>query len=149
MNGMNEMITIAKYWERWADPRLVVMVLHNDDLNQVTWEQRAMEGDAKFDVSQDIPDFPYARYAELIGLKGIRIDDPQAIGDAWDEALAARVPVVVEAITDPEVPPLPPHITFDQAVKFASAVAAGDSARGAMIRQSLRQKMHEFLPGDL
>jgi pyruvate dehydrogenase (quinone) len=149
MNGMNEMLTIAKYHDRWSDPRLIVLVLHNDDLNQVTWEQRAMEGDAKFDVSQDIPDFPYARYAELIGLKGIRIDDPQAIGDAWDEALAARVPVVVEAITDPEVPPLPPHITFDQAVKFASAVAAGDSARGAMIRQSLRQKMHEFLPGDL
>jgi pyruvate dehydrogenase (quinone) len=149
MNGMNEMLTIAKYQRRWSDPRLIVLVLHNNDLNQVTWEQRAMEGDPKFEVSQNIPDFPYARYAELVGLRGIRVDAPDAIGAAWDEALATDIPVVLEAITDPEVPPLPPHITFEQAVNFASAVAGGDVARGAIIRQSLRQKMHDLLPGDL
>src|SRR3954452_13992978 len=95
MIGINSLIDVAKYHERWSDPRLIVLVLHNNDLSQVTWEQRAMEGDAKFDVSQTIPDFPYAQYAELIGLKGIRIDDPASVGDAWDEALAARAPVIV------------------------------------------------------
>src|SRR4029079_1200831 len=94
MNGLAELITIGMYWRKWSDPRLIVLVLHNDDLNQVTWEQRAMEGDPRYDASQDIPDFPYARYAELVGLKGIRVDDPDQIGAAWDEALAADRPVV-------------------------------------------------------
>jgi pyruvate dehydrogenase (quinone) len=147
MNGMNEMLTIAKYRERWSDQRLVVLVLHNDDLNQVTWEQRVMEGDPKFEASQDIPDFPYARYAELIGLRGIRVDDPEQLGAAWDEALAADRPVVLEALTDPEVPPLPPHISFDQAVGFARAVAHGDPSRRQMIAQSLRQAARGLVPG--
>ena len=82
MNGMNELITIGKYWRRWSDPRLVILVLHNDDLNQVTWEQRAMEGDPRYDASQDIPDFPYARYAEPVGFEGIRVEDPDEVGAA-------------------------------------------------------------------
>jgi pyruvate dehydrogenase (quinone) len=147
MNGMNELITIAKYRDRWADQRLVILVLHNDDLNQVTWEQRAMEGDPKFEGSQVIPDFPYAKYAELVGLKGIRVDDPDAIGDAWDEALAADRPVVYEAIVDPEVPPLPPHITLEEAKYFMEAVLGGDPDRGAFIKQSFKQKVEEFIPG--
>jgi pyruvate dehydrogenase (quinone) len=145
MNGMNEMITIAKYWERWSDPRLVVLVLHNDDLNQVTWEQRAMEGDPKYEASQVLPDFPYARYAELLGFEGIRVDDPEQIGAAWDEALAADRPALVEAITDPEVPPLPPHITLKEARSFLSAMK-GDPARGAMIKESFKQKVEELIP---
>jgi pyruvate dehydrogenase (quinone) len=144
MNGLNELITIAKYRDRWSDPRLIVLVLHNNDLNQVTWEQRALAGDPRFDVSQTIPDFPYARYAELVGLQGIRVDDPDRVGPAWDEALAADGPVVLEAIVDPSVPPLPPHITFEQATHFAQAVTAGDSDRGGMIRQSLRQMAAQF-----
>ncbi len=147
MNGLAELITAAKYWQRWSDPRLIVCVLHNDDLNQVTWEQRAMEGDPRFDASQDIPDFPYARYAELIGLKGIRVDDPDRVGEAWDEALASDRPVVYEAITDPEVPPLPPHITLEQAVHFMQAVIGGDTGRRGMIAESFKQKIEEFLPG--
>jgi pyruvate dehydrogenase (quinone) len=147
MNGMNELLTIAKYHERWNDQRLIVLVLHNDDLNQVTWEQRVMDGDPKFEASQDIPDFPYARYAELIGLRGIRVDDPEQVGAAWDEALAADRPVVLEALTDPEVPPLPPHITFDQAVGFARAVAHGDPSRREMIAQALRQAARGLVPG--
>jgi pyruvate dehydrogenase (quinone) len=141
MNGLAELITISKYWQRWSDPRLVVLVLNNRDLNQVTWEQRAMEGDPRYEVSQSIPDFPYARYAELIGLGGIRVDDPDRVGAAWDEALAADHPVVLEAVVDPEVPPLPPHITFDQAKKFAQAALRGDPERGTMIRRSLRQML--------
>ncbi len=146
MNGINELITIGKYWQRWSDPRLVVLVLNNRDLNQVTWEQRALEGDPKYEVTQDIPDFPYARYAELVGLKGIRVDDPNALGEAWDEALSADRPVVLEAIVDPEVPPLPPHITLEQAKHFAQALH-GDPNRGRMIRQSLKQMAGQFMPG--
>src|SRR5436305_2951927 len=146
MNGMNELITIAKYRDRWPDQRLVILVLHNDDLNQVTWEQRAMEGDPKYEASQVLPDFPYARYAELVGLKGIRVDDADAIGDAWDEALAADVPVLVEAITDPEVPPLPPHITLQEAKYFMRSVVRGDPCRGAFIQPSPKQKVAECIP---
>jgi pyruvate dehydrogenase (quinone) len=147
MNGLNELITVAKYWHRWSDPRLVVMVLNNRDLNMVTWEQRALEGDPKFEVSQDLPDFPYARYAELLGLKGVRVDSPEAVGDAWDEVLAADRPAVLEAVTDPEVPPLPPHITFDQARNFMLSIARGDKSWRDMIEQSLKAKLKEFTPG--
>jgi pyruvate dehydrogenase (quinone) len=147
MNGMNELITVAKYWQRWEDPRLVFLVLHNDDLNQVTWEQRAMEGDPKNPETQALPDFPYAQYARLLGLEGIRVDDPEHIGDAWDDALSADRPCLIEVIVDPEVPPLPPHITVEQAKKYLSALRHGDPDAGAMIRQSFKQKLAEYLPG--
>ena len=139
MNGLAELITISKYWRTWSDPRLIVLVLNNRDLNQVTWEQRAMEGDPRYEASQSIPDFPYARYAEMIGLRGIRVDDPELIGEAWEQALSAECPFVLEAVVDPEVPPLPPHITFEQARNFAQAALDGDPERGGMIRRSLRQ----------
>jgi pyruvate dehydrogenase (quinone) len=147
MNGINELITIAKYRHQWADQRLIIMVLNNRDLNQVTWEQRAMEGNPKFEGSQDLPDFPYARYAELVGLKGIRVETPDQVGPAWDEALNADTPVVYEAITDPEVPPLPPHITIEQAKALSSALLAGDPNASRIVRQSFSQKLQEFLPG--
>ena len=147
MNGINELITIAKYRERWPDQRLVVMVLNNHDLNQVTWEQRAMSGDPKFEGSQEVPDFPYARYAELLGLKGIRIERPEQVGPAWDEALSADRPVVFEALTDPEVPPLPPHITLEQAKALSSALSSGDPNASRIVKQSFKQKVQEFLPG--
>jgi pyruvate dehydrogenase (quinone) len=147
MNGINELITIAKYRERWPDQRLIVLVLNNRDLNQVTWEQRAMEGDPKFEGSQDLPDFPYARYAEMLGLKGVRAELPEQVGPAWDEALAADRPVVYEAMTDAQVPPLPPHITVEQAKALSSALIAGDPNAGQIVRQSFKQKMEEFLPG--
>jgi pyruvate dehydrogenase (quinone) len=147
MNGLNELITVAKYWRRWHDPRLVVLVLNNQDLNQVTWEQRALQGDPRYEVTQSIPDFPYARYAELIGLVGVRVDDPEQVGDAWDEVLAADRPAVLEAIVDPEVPPLPPHITLEEAGHFANAVRAGDSHGGRMIRHSVRQMLDTLTRG--
>jgi pyruvate dehydrogenase (quinone) len=147
MNGLAELITIARYRSTWADQRLIVLVLNNRDLNQVTWEQRAMAGDPKLDASQELPDFPYARYAELIGLKGIRVEDPDRVGAGWDEALLADRPVVYEVVTDPEVPPLPPHITLEQAHAFASAILQGDSGRRGMVTQSLRQRFAELMPG--
>jgi pyruvate dehydrogenase (quinone) len=137
MNGNAELVTIAKYWQEWSDPRLVVAVLNNHDLNMVTWEQRVMSGDPKFDASQQLPDFPYAAYAESIGLKGIRVDNPQRIAAAWDEALNADRPCVIEFVTDPEVPPLPPHITLEQAKAFTQSLVR-DPARSAMIRQSIK-----------
>jgi pyruvate dehydrogenase (quinone) len=147
MNGLNELITISKYWRRWENPSLVVLVLNNRDLNQVTWEQRALQGDPKYPVTQQIPDFPYARYAELAGLKGVRVDDPDQVGEAWDEVLSADRPAVLEVVTDPEIPPLPPHITVEQAKHFTQAVMHGDPDAGRMIRNSLRQMLDSLVPG--
>jgi pyruvate dehydrogenase (quinone) len=147
MNNMAELITVAKYWRKWADSRWVMCVFNNEDLNQVTWEQRVMEGDPKFDASQNIPNVPYHRFAEMIGLKGIFVDDPEKLGAAWDEALAAKRPVVLEVKTDPEVPPLPPHITLEQAKKFSLSVAKGDSRTGEMVAGAARQLLSAVLPG--
>jgi pyruvate dehydrogenase (quinone) len=144
MLGVNGLIDIARYHDRWSNQQLVILVLNNRDLNQVTWEQRVMAGDPKLEASQVLPDFPYARYAELLGLGGIRVDDPEQIADAWDEALGAGKPVLIEAVTDPEVPPLPPHIRFEQALKLAQALP-GDPARGEIISQSVKGKIKEFV----
>ncbi len=138
MNGINGLITIAELWEEWADPRLIVLVLNNRDLNQVTWEQRVMAGDPKFNTSQVVPDFSYAGYAELIGLKGVLMERPDDIVPGWEEALAAKRPVVVEAITDPEVPPLPPHIKLEQATKYAQAIFKGDPHGWRAVKQSVK-----------
>ena len=144
MLGNAALIDVAKYWERWEDPRLIVLVLHNDDLNQVTWEQRVLAGDPKLEASQNIPDFPYARYGEMLGFKGIKVDDPDDVGPAWDEALASDRPVVYEAVTDPEIPPLPPHIRFEQAHSMAKALAQGDPHGIRIAWNSLRGKLEEF-----
>jgi pyruvate dehydrogenase (quinone) len=123
----------------------VVLVLNNRDLNQVTWEMRAMSGNPKYPASQNVPDFPYARYAEMLGLKGIRVDRPEDVAAAWDDALAADRPVVLEAVTDPEVPTLPPHITLAQAKSFMSALAGGDPSAGRMIRQAFKEALDGVL----
>jgi pyruvate dehydrogenase (quinone) len=145
MNGMNEMLTVARYWKEWADPRLIFLVLNNQDLNQVTWEQRAMEGDPKFEASQWIPNFDYAGYARMLGFKGIKVDSPDAVGPAWDEAFAADRPVVLEAVVDPNVPPLPPHIEWEQAKKLMKSIMAGDPDARDVIKQGFKGKIEEFL----
>ena len=139
MNGMNELITVAKYWRRWADPRLVVMVLNNRDLNQVTWEQRVMEGDPKLEASQDVPNFPYAAYAEMLGFKGILVEDPDKLGTAWDLALSCDRPALIEVYADPDVPPLPPHITLKQAKAYASALMNGDPNFIGIVKATIKQ----------
>ncbi|ACH37318.1 2-oxoacid decarboxylase/dehydrogenase, putative [Citrifermentans bemidjiense Bem] len=146
MLGINGLVTISKNWKSWSNPRLAILVLDNKDLNQVTWEQRVMSGDRKFSGSQDIPPFPYARYAEMLGLQGIELDDPQLIGAAWDHALNADRPVVIDAHCDPDVPPLPPHITFEQAKGFMFSLAKGDPNLGGIISQSVKQMMSTLLP---
>ena len=145
MLGINALIDIAHYADRWTDQRLVIAVLNNRDLNQVTWEQRVMSGDPKLDASQVLPDFDYAGYARLLGLHGVRVDRPEDVGGAWDEALAAGRPALIEFVTDPEVPPLPPHISFEQAKAFAHTLAKGDPAGLRMVRESVRGKLAEFL----
>jgi pyruvate dehydrogenase (quinone) len=147
MNNMAELITVAKYWREWANPTWVVCVFNNQDLNQVTWEQRVMEGDPKFNATQQIPDVPYHKFAELIGLKGIYVDNPDQLAAAWESALHADRPVVLEVKTDPEVPPLPPHITLKQARNFASAILAPDPDESGMIVGAAKEVLSGILPG--
>jgi len=145
MTGINALIDLAHYRDRWSNQTLVVCVLHNDDLNQVTWEQRVMSGDPKLEASQSLPDFPFADYAKLLGLHGIRVDRAEDVGPAWDEALNAGRPVLLEAITDPEVPPLPPHIRFEQAKKLTETLMKGEPATREIITESAKGKLAEFL----
>ncbi|MEU6514974.1 thiamine pyrophosphate-requiring protein [Streptomyces sp. NPDC046978] len=147
MNGMAELITVAKYYHEWEDPRLIVAVLNNQDLNQVTWEMRAMEGAPQFLPSQSIPDVAYADFARLIGLEGLRIEKPVDVRGAWETALATDRPCVLDFVTDPAVPPIPPHATLDQIEAAAASVIKGDSDRAAMVRQGFKAKVQEFLPG--
>ncbi|MGY3156675.1 pyruvate dehydrogenase (quinone) [Bradyrhizobium elkanii] len=147
MNNMAELITAAKYWRDWRDPRFIICVFNNEDLNQVTWEQRIINGDPKFDASQQIPNVSYSRFAELIGLRGIYVDSPQVLSSAWEQALASEMPVVLEVKTDPEVPPLPPHITLQQAKNFSLALLKGDPNEGGVIRGAARQVLESILPG--
>jgi pyruvate dehydrogenase (quinone) len=147
MNGMAELITAQKYYKEWADPRLVVLVLNNQDLNQVTWEQRALQGDPMNPMTQRIPDVRYADFAQLIGLDGVRVEHPEDIGDAWRQAFAADRPFVIDAVCDPNVPPLPPHIRADQARALVAALRKGDPEARGVITQSFKAKILEFLPG--
>jgi pyruvate dehydrogenase (quinone) len=139
MNGNAELITIAKYWQEWADPRLIVLVLENRDLNMVTWEMRAMSGDTRYAASQDIPAFPYARYADLIGLQGISVEEPGQIREAWQTALSATRPVVLQVRVDPDVAPFPPHITLKQARSFGMSLLKMDSEEDGIIKQAIHQ----------
>jgi pyruvate dehydrogenase (quinone) len=145
MNGMNEMITVAKYWKQWSNPHFVIMVLNNRDLNQVTWEMRAQSGDPKFEASQQIPDVSYARYADLLGLKGIFCDDPEKVASSWDEALAADRPVILEFYTDPNVPPLPPHITLKNAKAFSQSLPQ-DPEFGSVVVDTAKEVFATLIP---
>ena len=147
MNGMAELITIAHYWSQWTDPRLVVAVLHNNDLNQVTWELRAMEGAPKFAESQTLPDVDFASFARSLGLTGVNIDDPEEIGPAWDKALHATRPTVLDIRCDPDVPPIPPHATFAQVKSLAGAILHGDEDTWGFVKQGVKQKVQQYLPG--
>ncbi|UTI65346.1 thiamine pyrophosphate-requiring protein [Paraconexibacter antarcticus] len=144
MLGINALIDIARYHEEWSNRQLVVCVLHNNDLNQVTWEQRVMSGNPKLDASQVLPDVDLAGYARLLGLGGIRVDRPEDVGPAWDEALGAGGPVLLDVVTDPEVPPLPPHIRLDQVKGIASTLRHGDPAARRILVESFKGKLAEF-----
>ncbi|MGA7269457.1 MAG: thiamine pyrophosphate-requiring protein [Acidimicrobiia bacterium] len=146
MLGINGLITAAKYYERWSDPRMVICVLHNNDLNQVTWEMRAMEGNPRYEASQAVPEFPYADYAEMLGLVGIKVEDPDAVGSAWDRSLAADRPVVLDVVTDPGVPTIPPNVTFEQAKNYATALLKGDPNAFDIVADSAREIWDAMFP---
>jgi pyruvate dehydrogenase (quinone) len=148
MNGINALISIAHAWRLWADPRMLVMVLRNDDLNLVTWEQRVTEGEPRADISQFVPSFPYAEYAQLLGLIGVRVDAPESVGAAWDAALAADRPVVLEMITDPNMPPAPPHLTVQQMRAYAAALLKGDREGVATVMAAARQWWSGLFPSE-
>lgn len=146
MNGLNELITVAKYWQKWSDPRLIFLVLNNRDLNQVSWEMRIEAGNPKLETTQDLPDFPYAHYAESIGLKGIRVDNPNNVASAWEAALSADRPVLFEAYVSGDVPTIPPHITFEQAKAYTTSLVKGDPDEGGIIKQSMKSVIEGVLP---
>jgi pyruvate dehydrogenase (quinone) len=147
MNGLAELITVKHYWEQWSDARLIVAVLHNNDLNQVTWEMRAMEGAPKFTESQRLPEVSYEGFARSLGLGGIAVDKPEQVGPAWEQALAADRPTVLDFRTDPDVPPIPPHATFEQAKDLAKALLHGDPNRLGIVKEGLMAKAREIIPG--
>jgi pyruvate dehydrogenase (quinone) len=146
MNGINELITVARYWKRWSDPRLVVMVANNRDLNQVTWEMRIETGVPKFPGSQDLPDFPYARYAQMLGFVGVRVERPEDLGSAWETVLNADRPAVLEVLTDPTISMLPPHITLEQAKAFGHAMLGGDPEEKPVLVQSIKGVLAGLFP---
>jgi len=145
MNGLNEMITVAKYWRQWSNPQFILMVLNNRDLSQVTWEERVQLGVGKTESTQAIPDMAYEKYAQLLDLKGIVVRTPEEVGPAWDAALAADRPVIMNVYTDPNVPPLPPHITLKDAKNFTTMVAS-EPELGSVLKESARQVLASVLP---
>ncbi|MBN9610749.1 MAG: thiamine pyrophosphate-requiring protein [Actinobacteria bacterium 69-20] len=144
MNGMAELITAAKYYRQWSDPRLIVAVLHNDDLNQVTWELRAMGGAPKFVESQSLPSVDYAAFAASLGLRATTVTDPEHLGSAWDAALSADRPSVIDVHCDPNIPPIPPHATFDQVQKMLESALAGDENRWQFLKEGVKAKAAEI-----
>ncbi|UXA08384.1 thiamine pyrophosphate-requiring protein [Mycobacterium sp. SMC-2] len=146
MNGMAELITIKRYWQEWEDPRLIVAILHNDDLNQVTWEMRAMAGAPKFHESQALPDVDFAAFAASLGLNAMAIKDPDQLDGAWRNALSADRPTVLDVFTDPDMPPIPPHATWDQFKASTAAVLSGDEDRAGFIKVGIKTKAQEFMP---
>jgi pyruvate dehydrogenase (quinone) len=148
MNNMAELITVRKYWKQWSDPRWIVCVFNNEDLNEVTWEQRVMEGDPKFAATQVIPNFAYARFGEMLGFKGIFVDKPGDLHGAWQEALSCERPVILEVKTDPDVVPLPPHVTLKEARGFISSIMKGDPSAGHIIADTARQVLGKIIDKD-
>ncbi|MEU7977218.1 thiamine pyrophosphate-requiring protein [Micromonospora sp. NPDC049081] len=146
MNGVNELITVAKNWRHWADPRFVVLVLNNRDLAFVSWEQRSTEGTPRYPASQDVPDVAYHRWAEVLGLDGELVDSPDQVAGLWRRALTADRPVVVNAMVDPAELMLPPHFTLDQARKTASALLRGDTDRAGIVRRGIPATLATYRP---
>jgi pyruvate dehydrogenase (quinone) len=145
MNGLAELLTISRYWREWADPRLVVAVLHNNDLNQVTWELRAMGGTPKFVESQALPDVSYADFASAAGLGAITVTEPDQLPEAWATALSADRPYLLDVHCDPDVPPIPPHATLEQMTDMAKALIKGDTSRWGVIKEGLKTKAQELI----
>jgi pyruvate dehydrogenase (quinone) len=147
MNGNAEMLTVAKYWNQWTDPRVIFLVLNNEDLNQVTWEMRIMSGNPKFEPAQNLPAFDYARYAEQLGFLGIRMERPEDVDSGWQRAFASDRPVIVDARVSANIAQLPPHITFEEAHKYFSALVKGDPQEANIIKETIKSVIAGVTPG--
>jgi pyruvate dehydrogenase (quinone) len=140
MTGLAELVTVAARWRDWADPRFVVCVLNNRDLAEVSWEQRETEGEPRFATSQQLPDVPYAGYADLLGLRGVRVTSAEGMAGAWEAALTADRPVVIDAVVDPAVPLLPPGRPFEQVKAMYAGLAAEDGPAARRAEEHLRRE---------
>ncbi len=147
MNGLNELITAKKYWKNWSNPHLIYIVFNNRDLNQVTWELRIEAGHRDIPMTQSIPDVPYAAFADSLGFKGIRVDKPEDVGPALDQAFAASTPVLLDVYTDPDVPTIPPHITFEEVKNYSTALLKYDPEEGGIIKESVKSVVEGVIPG--
>ncbi|MGH7328222.1 MAG: thiamine pyrophosphate-dependent enzyme, partial [Polyangiaceae bacterium] len=146
MNGSAEMLTVKKYWKTWSDPRLIVLVLNNSDLNQVTWEMRIESGNPKYEASQNLPAFNYAQYADSLWLRGLRVESSDDVVPAWDRALASDRPVIFDVVVDPNISQLPPHISFEEAHNLFSALRKGDPDEVGVIKESIKSVLAGILP---
>jgi pyruvate dehydrogenase (quinone) len=140
MNGLAELITVAARWREWSDPRFAVLVLNNRDLAEVSWEQRETEGEPRFAASQDLPDVPYAEWARQLGLHGVRVDSRDGVLDAWDEALTADRPTVIDAVVDPAVPLLPPGQPYEKIKKMYDGLRQEDGPAARRALEYLRRE---------
>ena len=143
MLGMNELITIKKYMKEWDNPQLIIMVLHNDDLTQVSWEMRAEDANPVWSTSQDVESVDYAGWAELLGFTGIRVTTDDEVEAAWDTAFANRGITLIDAYTSKNVPPLPPHITLEYAKNTAEALLKGDPDELNVMRDGAKALLAE------
>jgi pyruvate dehydrogenase (quinone) len=148
MSGISALIDVAKEWRRsegngasWGDPRLIVLVLNNRDLAYVSWEQRVMEGDPRYSATQQVPDLPYADYARMLGLDGVRVERADDVRAAWERALASDRPFVIDAVVDRNVPTFPPELTSEQEDKLTKALSSGDEDADAVLRQMQLQEV--------
>ena len=146
MNGMNELITLKRYAERWADPSIVFVVANNRDLNQVTWEMRIESGAPDYPASQHLPDVSMAAFARLLGFEGIRVERAEDLTQAFATAFAARGPIVIEVMTDPNISMLPAHVTREQAMSFGRAMTKHDPEAAAAVVQSVKGVIAGLLP---
>jgi len=147
MLGMNELITVKRYEQMLmsgSNKTLVFAVLVNDDLNQVSMEQRVLSGDPKNPETQTLPYLPAAEFAKLLGFEGIKVERPEDVGPAWDRALSAGRPVLLEFMTDPQIASLPPHVRYPMLKKVGKGLAKGDEDAVGIAEKGFKGKLTEF-----
>ena len=145
MLGMNELITIKKYQDTWENKQFIILVLHNDDLTQVSWEMRTEDGNPRWPGSQAVETMNYAAYAEVLGFKGLKVTDPNDVASAWDEAFAHQGVTLLDFHTDKNTPPLPPHISREYALHTAEALLKWDPDEWGVVKDSARSLAVEEL----
>jgi pyruvate dehydrogenase (quinone)/pyruvate oxidase len=135
---MAEFATAVKY-----DLPIKVVVVKNNSLGMIKWEQMVFLGNPEF--ACDLHPIDYAAFARACGAAGFSVDDPSRCGAVLDEALAHPGPALVEATVDPHVPPMPANITVEQAAKFTESLLKGQPASGKILRTVLKDRIRELV----